>query len=58
MTLSLKKCANPICWKLEQKPNEYKRCSICKSSYYCSIECQKITWKSHKLECKNQRILR
>jgi hypothetical protein len=28
------------------------RCSGCNLSYYCSKDCQKIDWKSHKPECK------
>lgn len=27
-------------------------CSGCKKIYYCSIECQKKHWQSHKLDCK------
>ncbi|PSN75116.1 hypothetical protein BS50DRAFT_628341 [Corynespora cassiicola Philippines] len=27
------------------------RCSRCKSRYYCSRSCQKLDWKSHKLDC-------
>ena len=26
-------------------------CSKCRSIYYCSVECQKIDWSIHKLEC-------
>jgi len=29
-------------------------CSGCKVAYYCSIECQKSDWKSHKHECKSE----
>lgn len=28
-------------------------CSKCSKVYYCSVECQKTGWKSHKLECGN-----
>ena len=27
------------------------RCSKCKKVYYCSKECQKSDWKTHKLSC-------
>ncbi len=26
-------------------------CSACKNVHYCSVECQKSNWKSHKTEC-------
>ena len=29
-----------------------QRCVRCKSVYYCSRECQRQDWKSHKKECK------
>eukprot|EP01083_Nonionella_stella_P075999 206883_1 len=32
-----------------------KTCSGCKQTYYCSIECQKSDWSSHKTECKRIR---
>ncbi len=34
--------------------NRIKLCSICKSGYYCSKECQTRDWKIHKKECKKQ----
>ncbi|KAI1774545.1 hypothetical protein F4818DRAFT_418218 [Hypoxylon cercidicola] len=39
------KCA--VCWK-----DDAKRCGTCKSCSYCSKECQKSDWQSHKLLCK------
>ncbi|CBJ31961.1 MYND finger protein, putative [Ectocarpus siliculosus] len=37
----------PVC----QKPNAQKRCTRCKIVRYCSRECQKQHWPTHKLEC-------
>ncbi len=28
-----------------------QQCSACKSVHYCSIDCQKLDWKSHKTAC-------
>ena len=28
-------------------------CASCKMQYYCTKECQKAHWKTHKLTCKN-----
>lgn len=40
-------CARPFCNK-----GGLNRCSICLRQPYCSGECQKIDWKSHKIICK------
>ena len=29
-----------------------KRCTACKSVIYCSVACQKLDWKFHKITCK------
>eukprot|EP00483_Globobulimina_turgida_P007951 UN07967 len=39
----------PICAKCGQ--NAEKRCSKCKSEWYCSRECQLKSWKKHKPIC-------
>ena len=33
-----------------------KCCSSCKSMYYCSKECQKLDWYSHKKECREMSL--
>jgi len=38
-----------VCNKYLEKP---KRCGKCKNRFYCSQECQKQDWSTHKLECK------
>ncbi|TCD63310.1 hypothetical protein EIP91_005691 [Steccherinum ochraceum] len=32
---------------------ELLRCSRCKDAYYCSKDCQKVAWKSHKSICRS-----
>ncbi|KAG2387734.1 hypothetical protein C9374_001328 [Naegleria lovaniensis] len=39
------------CCKYCGKSDALKRCSICKSVFYCSIECQKKDWTNHKATC-------
>ena len=39
-----------VCYK-RGKGN--KQCASCKIPYYCSQECQKLGWKSHKTRCKS-----
>jgi len=34
------------------KTNTTKACARCKTSYFCSSECQKSAWKKHKKVCK------
>ena len=33
-------------------PVKLSRCSGCKQSFYCNVQCQKQAWPLHKLECK------
>ena len=36
-----------------RKANKWKFCKGCKTTYYCSRKCQKISWKyGHRLQCK------
>lgn len=41
------KCANPDC-----NENGKLKCAACSSVYYCSQNCQKKHWSTHKTECK------
>ncbi len=34
-----------------RKPGDLKKCGKCKSSAYCSVECQKEDWTLHKVVC-------
>jgi hypothetical protein len=33
------------------KKNVDKRCTKCRSVYFCNVECQKVAWKIHKKHC-------
>ena len=41
--------ACPICFTVSIK---LMKCGACKCAYYCSVECQKKDWSSHKETCK------
>jgi splicing suppressor protein 51 len=44
------------CSKLQTELSEaLKRCSKCQTALYCSQDCQKANWKSHKLTCHRPR---
>merc|ERR1712098_742403 len=47
---ALLRCAN--CEKLEKSLKEFKKCLGCNSVYYCSKDCQRAHWPSHKNICK------
>ena len=40
-----------FCVKCKTPGDKLLRCSICKSSYYCNVHCQKAHWKIHKKSC-------
>ena len=44
-------CATKGC----QKAGDLQRCGGCKVVAYCSVECQKKDWESHKGDCKKGR---
>eukprot|EP01038_Epipyxis_sp_PR26KG_P015587 gene15587-21054_t len=39
------------CGLFETQHGDYKMCGNCRVEYYCSPECQKKAWKTHKLLC-------
>ncbi|PIL27075.1 hypothetical protein GSI_10214 [Ganoderma sinense ZZ0214-1] len=41
------------CKKKETAERKLMRCTGCRKAVYCSRECQKSDWKTHKLRCKN-----
>lgn len=41
-----------ICCKVCGSLNGLRRCSRCKSVYYCSQVHQQVDWRVHKIECK------
>ena len=46
------------CNKFRYVGDKYLHCSICSVAYYCSIKCQKLNWRSHKLTCcKEDKLL-
>ncbi|KAJ6588801.1 hypothetical protein B0H19DRAFT_1248403 [Mycena capillaripes] len=50
--LNYRTCA--VCYKSETKTLKFPRCGVCKLAAYCSKECQRKGWKSHKTSCKLQ----
>lgn len=51
---SKEKCCQ-VCGKTGAGPNgdkPLKKCSKCQQVFYCSVECQKKDWPTHKLVCK------
>ena len=43
------------CGLFERDTVEYKKCSRCKTTYYCSKECQVGDWKIHKRKCNKKK---
>ncbi|KAL0489279.1 Hsp70-Hsp90 organizing protein [Acrasis kona] len=41
----------PMCQYCKERSKDIKKCSVCKTTFYCSGECQKNDWPDHKLVC-------
>ena len=41
-----------ICVYCKKPADNMKKCSKCRVMHYCSVDCQKADWKTHKLICK------
>ncbi|KAJ7446633.1 hypothetical protein FB451DRAFT_727029 [Mycena latifolia] len=50
--LAYRTCA--ACYKPESKKHKFGRCGACQKAAYCSVECQKKDWQSHKKTCQLQ----
>ncbi|CAN0149617.1 unnamed protein product [Ectocarpus fasciculatus] len=51
------KCSRPTCGKRQGKASggaKFKVCSRCQVAMYCSGECQKAHWPTHKMECRRK----
>ncbi|KAK7058207.1 hypothetical protein R3P38DRAFT_2599849 [Favolaschia claudopus] len=44
---SIRSCSNTECDVLRIQRRKLRRCGACKLAYYCSSECQKLSWKSY-----------
>jgi hypothetical protein len=50
-------CSNIECGKVDVRT---KLCALCRTARYCSVECQRTMWKTHKPECTeivNRRVV-
>ncbi|KAJ7185516.1 hypothetical protein C8R46DRAFT_1060821 [Mycena filopes] len=50
--IAFRTCA--VCYKSETKKVKFGRCGKCKKPAYCSRECQRKGWQSHKATCQFQ----
>ena len=50
--IAMLSCDNPECNKSEiSRMRRFKKCSRCITAYYCSKECQKADWPTHRTTC-------
>ncbi|KAJ6583536.1 hypothetical protein DFH09DRAFT_1309033 [Mycena vulgaris] len=47
-------CARPGCGNSKLKGVPMRRCSQCKTLYYCDTQCQRADWVCHKDWCSSQ----
>ncbi|KAJ3675771.1 hypothetical protein LUZ60_004813 [Juncus effusus] len=48
----MKSCSHLLCGRVETRPHEFRRCSVCGIVNYCSRACQALHWRAvHKAEC-------
>ena len=41
-----------VCGSCDKKGPDLLKCSVCKSAWYCDVQCQKKDWKRHKQCCR------
>ncbi|KAL2193294.1 mynd domain-containing protein, partial [Corynascus similis CBS 632.67] len=55
------KCDNPSCAQAAAaspiSSNNLRLCSRCRATRYCSQECQRACWPSHKRQCRRQNYI-
>ena len=45
-------CSHPLCGRVETRRHEFRRCSCCGRTRYCSRSCQSLDWRlQHKFAC-------
>ena len=44
-------CGNPSCNNVEVEVKSFTNCAQCRTVAYCSHDCQKAHWKTHKKVC-------
>lgn len=53
----LRLCSHMGCGRVETRPHEFRRCSVCSKVNYCSRGCQSLDWKlRHKRECSTPNL--
>ncbi|XP_017980929.1 PREDICTED: histone-lysine N-methyltransferase ASHR1 [Theobroma cacao] len=44
--------SNPLCQQCFKSDGALSKCASCNIVWYCGVECQRLDWKLHKLECR------
>ena len=52
--VELRRCTYAQCGKVEEMAGDYACCGVCKKAPYCSQECMKLDWPTHKTRCKKK----